>query len=356
MSFKGPLNYRPAYRTWVSENPEMTKLAKVLFQGVLLRLKEAKAQRRLFDKGWSEHLETVPWAFSLESDSELSHSLIAAEQIPVPDKLGLHFSIWLQQLRSTLDNALYACVGSLQGTPTPAKSNFIEFPIVDSETKFNGSKVIKQADPDAQVTAVLREYQPYNLQRLTSSSPPWTYEPVGDPLLSPLYWLNELARRDRHRIMHVGVGSIRVPTNIQLIGGAEHTITYRHPEDEIFAGSVCVMKFETESPLRYRKLKFRQKMELLPDIAEWIGTQSLVSVFGPYQTTPGAVMMHVPLKHRMKYVEELVEEICRRLGSLANLPPGHLSMLNLEDFDNRYSTEDSYNSPERKRQRRINGL
>lgn len=356
MRIKGLLNYRPTYRPRVSENPEMTILAKRLFQGVLLRLREARSQRELFEKGWNEYLATTPWTFSLDSTSEKSHSLIGVEGSPVPDKLDLHFSIWLQQLRSALDNALHACVGANQGTATPSKSNFIEFPIFESERNFKSSKTIKNADLEERIVELLREYQPYKLQRLTSSSPPWTHEPADDPLLSPLYWLNELARRDRHRMMHVGVGSIVVPRNIRLIGGAEHTITYRHPDDEIFAGSTCLMKFETTSPLRYRKLKFRQKMELLPDIAGWINAQSLVHISSAFSAEGGYIAMRVPLKQRMKDVERLVKEICWRLGSLANLPPEFFSMLDLEDFNRRYNSKDYFNSPEAKRQRRINGL
>lgn len=347
---------RPIVRPWVSENPEMTALAESLFQGVLLRLREARSQRALFEKGWSNYLATTPWSFSLDSSSETSHSLLGVEKSPVPDKLGLHFSIWLQQLRSSLDNALHACVGANQGIATPSKSNFIEFPIFESERKFKDSKTIKSADLEERFIELLRNYQPYKLTCLTSSSLPWHSEPVEDPQLSPLYWLNELARKDRHRMMHVGVGSIIVPRNIRLIGGAEHAITYRHPEDEIFAGSTCLMKFETTSPLRYGKLKFRQKMKLLPDIAGWMNAQSLVYIGSALSGEGGHTTMRVSLKQRMKDVEKLVEEICRRLGSMANLPPEFLNMSDFEDYNSRYNSRAQIDSSEAQRQRRINGL
>ena len=85
------------------------------FEGALLRLHEAVAQKKRFDDEWNRHLASVPWKFSLESDGPLKHQLIVREVRPVPAQLGLYFSIWLQQQRAALDNALYACVGTRQG-------------------------------------------------------------------------------------------------------------------------------------------------------------------------------------------------------------------------------------------------
>lgn len=64
------------------------------------------------------------------------------------------------------------------------------------------------------------------------------------------------------------------------------------------------MKCETTSPLQYRKLKFRQKVELLPDIAGWMNAQSLVYISSAFSAKGGDIAMRVPLKQRMKDVED----------------------------------------------------
>lgn len=325
----------------------MTAVAAKAFEGTKLRLGEARQQREQLEFKWTEHLSSVPWEFSLESDSPFEHRLMGHERRPVPPQLGLHFGMWLQQQRAALDNALCACVGSRQGIFPPMRPNLLEFPIAESLTKFKKAKVMGSGAVDDPVSTVLEGYQPYRNHFMGNDQ---------DPQLSPLYWLNDLARKDRHRLMHVGIGSIQISRNIFLYGGADHEVTHVVGSDHILTGSTCVIGFRTAAALRSSKIRFLQKPKILPDISDWISVKSNVRTLSLGSSDPAKqmedVQMHMPLKYRMAVVEDLVLEICRALGALANLHPDYLRHFG----SSLYPTAYSFLSKEEERElRRKNG-
>lgn len=285
------------------------------FEGTLLRLQEAGRQRQQFQKKWSTHLATVPWQFSLESDSPLEHRLMGHEQRPVPSDLGMHFGMWLQQQRSALDNALYACTGIRYDHFPPYRENLLEFPVTNSLTRFKNSKTIKNSVVDEETSKLLEAYQPYRRHYMGEQQ---------DAQLSPLYWLNELARIDRHRVMHVGVGSIQISTQFFLPGGLEHHVTQAVNEGHILTGSTCIVGFRTAAPLHSTKLRFYRKPQILPEISDWRSAKSNIFVAGYWDETDQTkrnyyVQGYAPLHERMADVEDLVLEICGGLASNAGL-------------------------------------
>ena len=322
-----------------------------VFTGTLLRLVEAENQREQFRRKWASHLATVPWEFSLESDTPLHHRLMGHERRPVPAGLGLHFSMWLQQQRAALDNALYACMGVRQGSFPPARENLLEFPIADSPAKFRGTKSIKNGAVDEEISEFLEAYQPYRRHYLGEEQ---------NPHLSPLYWLNELARIDRHRVMHVGVGSIQISRDLFLYGGAEHKVTHLVGEGHILTGSTCVVGFSTVQPLRSRKFRFLNKPQILPEIADWSSAESNILVLGDWHDPDPAkrtfyVQGYVPLYERMAGIEDLVIEICGGLAIKAGLTRQFFSGVS----SSRYSVTPHQKkrwADEAAQRRRVNGL
>lgn len=284
------------------------------FEGTLLRVKEAQNQRDQFRKKWTAHLRQVPYEFSLESDTPLDHRLMGHERRTVPSDLGLHFGMWLQQQRAALDNALYACVGIRQNSFPPARENLIEFPITDTLGKFRGTKTIKTRVVDQEVEGFLEAYQPYRNGYMGEEQ---------DPKLSPLYWLNELARIDRHRVMHVGVGSMLISRDLILYGGAERTVTHIVEEGHILAGSTCLVAFKTLAPLRSRKFRFHRRPRILPEISEWSQTKWNIlhtrwDVTDPVNRSY-YVQGYAPLEDRMTDVEQFVAQICSGLAHMSGL-------------------------------------
>ncbi|MCC9173804.1 hypothetical protein [Arthrobacter sp. zg-Y179] len=289
----------------------MSMESKAAFGGTLLRLKEAQNQRVQFRRKWAAHLADVPYEFSLESDTALDHRLMGHEKRTAPPDLGLHFGMWLQQQRAALDNALYACVGLRQNSFPPARENLIEFPIVESLGKFRATKTIKNDVVDLEVAEFLEGHQPYRHYYKGKEQ---------DPHLSPLYWLNELARVDRHRVMHVGVGSMQISRNLFLYGGAEHKVTHVVEEGHLLTGSTCLVAFSTAQQLRSRKFRFHEKPQILPEISEWSQAKWNIYVFGHWdEPDPGYVQGYVPLDVRMSDIEKTVIDICGGLARHSGL-------------------------------------
>ena len=290
------------------------------FRSARLRLGEARRQRHAFESVWSEYRETNPWSFALENLAPMQYRVVAKELTPIPGQLSLHFGMWLQQQRAALDNALYALMGVREGTFPPSGEKKLEFPITRDLGDFNGRPAKKARAFDDQVANYLESVQPYHYPNISAE---YTDAPEIRGLeFSPLHWLNELARIDRHRVMHVGVASIRIPPHVLLHGGADHEPTYFAPEGQLLTGTTRILEFTTTEPLRSEKMRLHVDTRIVPEVAEWAQTKSLEYVYlgvnGPsdarweWQEVPRPLLLD-----RMADVEFEVRYICRDLADLA---------------------------------------
>lgn len=320
---------------------------RIAFHGTLLRLKEATRQRTLFQDLWTKHLQATPWAFSLQQKEGLEYSLIAHEKAPVPPQLGVYFSVWLQQQRAALDNALYAVAGIREGTFPPTGGDVLEFPIARTLAEFNGRRTIRAKILDVETESFLESRQPYRNDPFEDQ----------DALHGPLYWLNELARMDRHRVMHVGVGSIRISGAFRLPAGADRVVKYVAPEGELVVGETPILTFTTARPLQSTKLRFITRPEILPEIAEWSAAKSLFRVYSPEESTSEDgyqwVAGYKPLAERMDDVENTVREICTDMVHLAGFRPGPFHALPRSESNRNQTNWPWQVTPAE--QRRING-
>ena len=146
---------------------------------------------------WEEsvvYLQREPYVVSTNPDLDTSSYVIRVNVTEQPPPIiPLVFGDCLQQLRSALDYLAWQLVvangGIPSGTPNAGRPP-TQFPILYRENKF-GIDVAGGVSPEA--IAIIEGLQPYH-------RPAKDGRPV---VQDPLYILNDLARRDRHRMVHV---------------------------------------------------------------------------------------------------------------------------------------------------------
>lgn len=117
----------------------------------------------------------------------------------LPDVLAFELGEMLYQLRAALDSAVYAAAILQSGQDPPPDEKNLEFPIRATEREFNNARWHIRPLPD-ECKAIIESIQPYKvvqglLPELLVLSP---HRSIGI--------LNDWARKDRHRRLHV-VGS-----------------------------------------------------------------------------------------------------------------------------------------------------
>lgn len=150
----------------------------------------------------------------------------------IPTSIGLDLGEFLYQLRAALDGAVYAAAILDSGQDPPPNEKNLEFPICDSPTKFaNASRKIEPLAE--QRRAIIETVQPYNAPDLEPNQIPYNFNLA-------LGILNDWARKDRHRRLHV-VGSwgsqsspkLRLPRGVTLKNLAVSTSGFLCDEREV---------------------------------------------------------------------------------------------------------------------------
>jgi hypothetical protein len=125
--------------------------------------------------------------------------LIASDVGEIPDELPLLLGEMLYQLRSALDSCIYqAAVYATKQDPPPDEGK-LEFPITTNPKEWPSLAKRRLSDLPTPIQEAIERIQPYNNQSL----PP---EELIKSVNRSLGILHELARKDRHRRLHV-VGS-----------------------------------------------------------------------------------------------------------------------------------------------------
>jgi hypothetical protein len=154
------------------------------------RVIRAAGIRRQIGELWSEHIDRVPRRFAVEpADTPDTWTLVLRTIEPMPTRLSTLFGEWLYELRAALDGILYHLAVRDSGQNPPPAERGLMFPTFDDPAKFDDPshrgrlKAVSDATFD-----LLRHVQPFNAQ--------------PDHLSNVLWWLDELARIDRHRYGH----------------------------------------------------------------------------------------------------------------------------------------------------------
>jgi hypothetical protein len=187
-----------------------------LFKECWDRLRRAEAHRTAFMQHWNTLIEENSHRTEGQIDPNgtgiirvIRNTTFDAGEMPL--ELGEFF----YQLRAALDGAMYKAVVKVTGTDPPANENQLYFPIYTNAATFKDRALYFEPLPD-ELRFWLGDIQPYNAVKMENT-----------PLVginAILRLLNDCARKDRHRRLHVvaavaceASGTVRLDPPCQVI-------------------------------------------------------------------------------------------------------------------------------------------
>ncbi len=227
-----------------------------LYDLAFARHDRAIVKRREFAECWAKYISVHPWDIDVRNVAPCTLEILAVMREPAPIELTLTFSEWLAALRAALDNALYALAASTSGQNPPPQADRIQYPICSTPEDFKKQAKRLSMLPE-HVAEALEKSQPYQ-------------SPYG-PESNLTYWIHELARKDRHRSLHVGLGRvdehrIRVAPPSGVTIQFDATVKpYSHIEGELVVG-----RFTASRPIQPREIKADLRgVAIAPEIEAW---------------------------------------------------------------------------------------
>jgi hypothetical protein len=164
------------------------------FEGSWCRFDRAATHRKAATTEWNAFLGNDPYDFTLNVDSEGNATLYVEQMIRVPPIVGVLMGEYFQNLRTALDYVVYDVAVHDSRQDPPPNEGRLQFPIyaTAAEWKRNQNRLAPLSETHR---AWLKDIQP-------------CFRSDQRPQWDALYWLNELARLDRHRQLHVVGGYI----------------------------------------------------------------------------------------------------------------------------------------------------
>jgi hypothetical protein len=189
----------------------------------------------------------------------------------MPVRLSTLFGEWLYLLRAVLDGMVYYAAVRDSGQNPPPAERSIYFPVSLDATKYDSADHRGKLQALSDTTyAMLRRVQPFNAR--------------PDHRSNVLWWLEELARIDRHRrghalashIINVRIGLTK-PLKLTNSHLPEPEPAKRIPIDE--SAPTPILDFE--APANWGELQIRQHMDIsdamtsVLDVTEWAAGATL---------------------------------------------------------------------------------
>jgi hypothetical protein len=265
-----------------------------LYDMAFARHERAASKRGEFAAAWGTYIDGHPWDIDIRNVDPCTLEVLAVMREPAPVEMALIFSEWLAALRAALDNGLYALAATLSGRNPPPQAERIQFPICTTPREFKQQSNRLSMLP-THVVEALEKSQPYQ-------------SPYG-PESNLTYWIHELARTDRHRSLHVGLGRIDAHRiRIAVLPGVkiqfDETITpYRQIEGELVLG-----RFTCSRPIAPREVQADLRgVGIAPEIQAWAG----FTLNGSTQS----------LQDRMIYTEIFTRNHLENLAAMGNVTP-----------------------------------
>lgn len=272
-----------------------------LFTCGIDRVQAALDYRELFSLTWAKFESSSPYRISLSpGSSNRVFDVVAALSEEPPRQLGLIFSNWLHNLRASLDNGIYDLARSLSGQSPPPDEGALQYPIAETRKSFKGmqaTKALGRLSPT--IYEHLQDIQPYNNR--------------GGIERSTLYWLNELAKIDRHRVMHLAVGRLD-HKGIQLTADTPFEVATRYAPPEISLQGTPIMKIRLLAAPKSGSLRVESTgLKMHPGIPGWKGLYR-----GWHESRDGRVFFRDGdgLLENMRRIEKVA---LSRLGDLIEL-------------------------------------
>lgn len=227
-----------------------------LYDLAFARHDRAKEKRRKFGECWAKYISVHPWDIDVRNVDPCRLEILAVMREPAPVELALIFSEWLAALRAALDNALYALAAATSGQNPPPQAERIQYPVCSTPEEFKKQAKRLSTLPQNVIEA-LEKSQPYQ-------------SPYG-PESNLTYWIHELARKDRHRSLHVGLGRVDehrirvVPPSGVTIEFDQTVEPYSHIEGELVMGRLTASR-----PIRPREITADLRgVAIAPEIQAW---------------------------------------------------------------------------------------
>lgn len=222
------------------------------------RVDRASEIREAMAEEWNAHLESKPREFRLVPAATGQWDMQIHALTPTPEKLSMLFGEWLYQLRAGLDGLAYQLAVRDSGEDPPPNPSGIYFPIFDSKTKFTKNRP-RIGAMNHETVADLERIQPYHAE--------------PSHLSNVLWWINELARLDRHRRGHAVRAHIRKfrigvhpPAQCQIVLSGKSSV-------EIDEGNGTVIA-RVSAPANLTAPEVQELLvpdvENVPDIPEWL--------------------------------------------------------------------------------------
>jgi hypothetical protein len=202
------------------------------FQGARDRIERANSHRAELSNLWNTFLEDEPFSFGLHVDDEGKAELWVDVHSDPPRECGVVIGEWLYNLRTALDYAIYGLAIADSGQFPPPSADKIQFPVCVTAEQFRRQQY-RLSDLSDEHRTRLDEVQPYR-------------SPAG-PEAHPLFWLNELARLDRHRSISVVGAAIATSDPIVYAPNAE-TVTFDDVKAGVYLEEGSVLATFTVSP------------------------------------------------------------------------------------------------------------
>ena len=154
------------------------------------RVSRAGEVRDEIRRAWRGHSKDSPRRIHFSPREQEGRWMVVLNTLkPMPVRLSVLFGEWLYLLRSTLDGFVYYLAVQDSQSDPPANERNLYFPVFTDPAAYDNVDHRRKLKALSDETfALLREYQPFT-EKLGYKS-------------SALWWLQELARIDRHRRGH----------------------------------------------------------------------------------------------------------------------------------------------------------
>lgn len=235
------------------------------------RVHRAKEVRDSIGSLWHEYMDRLPRRFGLVADarSDTRWTLVIITNEPMPVRISTLFGEWLYLLRAALDGVAYYCAIRDSGQNPPPNERSIYFPIKTDPTKYDRQGHRESLKALSSTTfADLRTVQPFNAQ--------------PDYMSNVMWWIEELARIDRHRRGHALAAHI-----VKVRVGLRPPLTLiRNHLPELATGRVAIDEaapmplLDLEAPADFDELTVREHMDIgnatenALDVTEWVANAS----------------------------------------------------------------------------------
>jgi hypothetical protein len=159
------------------------------------RITRARTHRNAIANAWNSFIEEHPYDVRSYVNDDGTGGILIEQVKPIPLLIAVEIGEFLYQLRAALDACIYetACLNT--GRRPPPDENKLEFPVCVSLDVFK--KASRKIVPlTRQQRDIVEAVQPYNAPSLTADELPYNFNRC-------LGILNDWARKDRHRGLHV---------------------------------------------------------------------------------------------------------------------------------------------------------